>query len=635
MGHRVGEFAGTGGRFFFRHILHISSAVPIRQKKILPIGRTPMFRRRYNRNMALLFVSIVFPFLSLAQVAVPKDPRNLTDAQRDFSQEYIHSNKGQRMMNEGCLLGANPELNENELKIFTESLQSGKLSEEQKAMKLKGDALCTGQTEGSAFGLSEPVMKKVSMMWTMVMGAGGGGGMSMRNLKQEASKARGALEAARESGADNVEGLQADADNAREEYDKHGENKRSDYCRYIPMGVESLAAFEQQTTNAHIVNHTGLHDSPQYASIMKMARHYDSRSGNAKVLSTGWGVTAGCYATMMATGGGLMELNPTKGWKNYLKLGASAFMAMYYGKMIGIHGNRADHMRKLAKSLPKRGDCNPITDRNCYCMEPASKGDRNYLHYCGNFGLGQKTAPNRQRSKIRRSCIDADTKVDPKCHCVARDNCLDDGFDVLFQGTTFPQGIDPSFMEDIKKLSKGTFQENHVASVEGGNKHATSALKVFEGLVKKVPKDRPLSSEEQRDVAVLKSFGLPKLMARALSLYRPSKAEQKAAENFLSSRMQNSHLPTRNPTNRNRAIKGRTRGQNLKNSNRKKSREDFSNPFAGLLKNKKKSFPKQAGKILTYAEISQNQAGVHTQDRHSLFEIISRRYKISAEERLR
>ena len=582
--------------------------------------------------MALLFVSVVFPFLSLAQVAVPKDPRNLTDAQRDFSETYIHSNKGQRMINEGCLLGANPDLSEEELKKLTESLQSGKLSEEQKAMKLKGDALCTRQTKGSAFGLNEGVVRKASQMWTMVMGVGGGGGMSMKNLKQEASEARKALNEAQESHADNIDKLQTDADKAQEQYDKHGENKRSDYCRYIPIGVESLAAFEQQTTNAHIVNHTGLHENPQYAQMMKVARHYDSRSGNAKVLSTGWGVTAGCYATMMATGGGLMNLSFTKGWKNYLKLGASAFMAMYYAKMIGIHGNRADHMRKIARSLPKRGDCNPITDRNCYCMEQASKGDHNYLHYCGNFGLGQKKAPNSQRSKIRGACIDADTKVDPQCHCVAQDNCLDDGFDILFQGTTVPQRIGPSFMSDLKKLSQGTFQENHASSVEAGNKHAASALSVFQDLVKKIPKDRPLSREERRDVGILKSFGLPKSAVRALALYRPSKAEENAAQKFLSSRVQNARIPTENVKNRSRTIRGRKGGQNLRNSNRKKRQEDFSNPFAKLLK--KKSSPSHSSKILSYAEKSRNTADVHTQDNLSLFEIISRRYKVSIEERI-
>ncbi len=589
-----------------------------------------MFRKRYNRGMVALVLSIVFlPFLSSAQkVGAPRNSQNLIDAQRDFAQRFSHGKKGQRIINEGCLLGANPDLSEKELNKLTGALKSGQLSEEQKRIKSKGDALCQAQGENKVFGINEKMMQTVSYMWTLVMGIGGGD-MSMRNLKQEASDAKKTLETAKEQGVTNVEKLEADADKAQERYNKHGENKRSDLCRYIPMGVENLAKFQQQTTNAHIVNHTGLHNNLQYAQMMRVARHYDSRSGNAKLLSAGWGVAASCYATMMAMGGGVMEFNPTKGWKNYLKLGASSFMALYYAKMISINGNRARHMRKVARSLPKIGDCNPITDRNCYCTEPSSKAYSEYFQYCDNFGLGRKKTPGRQKVKVRRACINADTTVDPQCRCVAQDNCLDDGFDVLFENTTSPGETGPTFVGSLRELSKGRFNENLPAAAEIGKKHAARTLDVFQGRVKNIPKDRPLSVEEQRNAENLQTFGLPKFTSRALALYRPSNAEKNTARKFLSSVTEKYRVPTKKLENHNRTIK---KGPMPKSSNRKKRRESFSNPFSNLLK--KKSSPDHSGKILSYAEKSQNTASVHSRKDISLFAIISRRYKISALNRI-
>ena len=541
------------------------------------------------------------------------DQHNITDADRDLSRNYIHQLKGQRLINEGCLAGGNPDVSLSELKKPT------------KEMEALANELCGGQAKGKAFGLDEQTLKMVSKMWTLVIGAGGGGsGFRMKNLKDEANKATAELESAKEAGMD-TEQLQGHADQASNRYEKHGENKKTDYCRYIPIGTESLATFQQATTNTHIVEHTHLHDAPQYAQIMRVARHYDARSANAKILTAGWGATAGCYATMMATSGGLMELSPSKGWSNYLKLGASAFMAVYYGKMIGIHGNRAEHMRKIAKALPKRGDCNPITDRNCFCTEPASKGDPQYLKYCGHFGLVPKGAPDDKRNKVRQGCIDADAKADEKCHCIAQDNCLNDGFNVLFKGANLPETVSSSFLGDIKKLSQGNAQSSMAKMVSTGKKHAANALNFFKKHVDKIPTDRPLSQNERDEMATLQSLGLPRLVARALALHRPSQLEQEAARKYLdSSYKKKSNRLVKKGTGR--TIGGYSGGEGLR-ARKKRAREDMDNPFSKLLKKQNGKRPNV--KVLHYAEKSQQMTGVHHSSDISLFEIISRRYQIS------
>ena len=525
----------------------------------------------------------------------PIDPNNLTDNQRRSSQNFTHEKKQKRLISEGCLAGANPSLGEKELKELSQIIGSEDISPHQRKMISRGNDLCSGRMEAQAFGLGEPVVKMASKMWSLVMGVGGGRGMAMKNLGNE----------------------------AHEEVEQ-GENKQTDFCRYIPVGTEAVAAFQQRSTNNHIINSVHPKSDAQYATIMKAARMYDSRSDNTKALAVGWGLTTGCYTALMARSG--VELNPAKGWKNYLKLGASAFMTLYYTKMIGIHGNRASLMRKIAESLPKKGDCNPITDKNCYCMEETTKNDPKH---CMPFAHKKKVPPLQKKVAKRQACIDNQAKEDADCLCMAQKNCLDDGFEVVFQNGSLPGLSGTPFTSDLKGLSRGHVDTGKLSGLARAKKYATRGIRFLKDNVKEVPDDAPLSPGEKRQVRLLKNTGLPNLISRGLALHTPSAGEQWKAQGFGVGTM-----PARKSSRykRDGASAGRVLryegGEGLAPKKTRKSRGNDFNPYTKLLSGKRASKGRnQRGKTLSFAEKAHREAQVHRSPDVSLFALISRRYR--------
>ena len=522
--------------------------------------------------------------------------QDLTDAERQLSQDYTHEGKQRRIITESCLEKANPGLGSDGAKRLSTLVDSEDLSTHQKKMISRANDLCQGRMEAKAFGLGEGTVKMASKMWSLVMGLGGGGGMTMKNLN----------------------------DVAEEEPEE-----QSDVCRYIPVGTEAVAAFQQRTTNNHIINSVHPKNDAQYAAIMKAARMYDSQKDNTKVLTVGWGLTSACYTALMAKGG--VELNPVKGWQNYLKMGASTFMTLYYMKMIKIHGNRASIMRGIAESLPKRGDCNPVTDRNCYCTEETSRNDPKYEEYCAPFAQERKTAPLQKKVSRLQGCIDNRAKEDPSCRCMIQKNCLDNGFERVFQKGSLPGLSGTAFITDLKGLARGGVDTGEVTGLARAKKYAAKSIDFLKKNIKEIPDDAPLSPEEKRQVRILKNTGLPGLISRGLALHTPTANERWMAQGF-----NRANEGQRKSSSRSREKKGGTGkvltyegGEGLgPKRKRKRKGDDFSNPYAHLLGKKKGGKNSPQGKTLAFAQRAHEAAQVHRLPETSLFAIISARYRV-------
>ena len=407
----------------------------------------------------------------------------------------------------------------------------------------------------------------------------------------------------------------------KEPAEGEAQKEQSDYCRFIPMGTELVAQFQQRTFQAHIMQNSHPQDNVQYASLMKVARSYDSRSNRAKSQAVGWGVSSTCYGLMMAKGG--VELNPAKGWKNYLKLGASAFMTFYYSKLIGVHGKRAEAIRNLAKSLPGRGDCNPITDRDCYCTEPTTKYDPKYCH---PSALG-KGLPRQLKGTRREACIDGDAQADPTCECIAKDDCLDKGIDIVFSGADIPGAQASEFSRDLKGLTRGTLNTGDISNIAKAKKRAARAVSFLKENASDVPDDRPLSARERKQFITLKSMGLPAKIARGLALYKPSSLENAQAKKFTSSL---TSVPSKKMAaaaqNSMGVVEdyGKSRSKNKKRRRRSKTKE--ADPFAKFFGKNKRKAP-SSGRILSFVEQATDAASIHRKPETSLFTIISQRYR--------
>ncbi|MFG1514809.1 hypothetical protein ABMA71_09360, partial [Halobacteriovorax sp. ZH3_bin.1] len=68
--------------------------------------------------------------------------------------------------------------------------------------------------------------------------------------------------------------------------------------------------------------------------------------------------------------------------------------------------------------------------------------------------------------------------------------------------------------------------------------------------------------------------------------------------------------------------------------NKKKSKKKAVNPYAHLLKKKKKDNANASAEILDFSQRAQRNAGITKDKSSNIFEIISRRYRYSATKKL-
>ena len=538
------------------------------------------------------------------------DGLDLTDAQRLEARRFVHRGRAERLWGEGCLGAVGEDVREMGL--------SSK-EEEEKEIARRGRELCSGQAQASAgilFGMGqvdEGKVKMASKMYGMVMGLGGLGGLAGKEGTGEAIDAVSAERSA------NIDGAGGDGGEERGE--------RTDHCRHIAMGTEQVALLQQGISHGRAAEEVRKGD-PQHAAYLGMAQVYDSRAGESKSQAWGWGLTASCYAFLMSRGS--LDLNTKESWKNYLKLGASSALAYYYMQTRGIHRERARELRRIAESLPKRGDCNPLTDRACFCAEESSRQRPDYDQYCKGAATGSgKDVPSATKVRERRACIDGEAQADPDCSCVLRDDCLDKGYDVVFQGTSLPPGVGEEFARDLRGLARGGGPAAGSAGATGPGRRAADAARFFTDHVAEVPGDRPLTAAERKEMAAVESMGLPSLVARALALHRPSPEERKAARDHAS---RSARGAARGGGAREALAAAYGRSPAGRRARRKKTKDKFD-PLAKLMGRKAKAPP--SGRVLDFARRAERVSGVRPREGASLFAILSHRYQVSGLGRIR
>jgi hypothetical protein len=381
------------------------------------------------------------------------------------------------------------------------------------------------------------------------------------------------------------------------------------------MGTEMIAMSTQTQKNDQIMNTPMSEENQQKESLEKIKRTHEERAKTTKIQETGWGVTAGCYIAMAVYGSWQFDAKSTAKSVG-LKLAASAFLWDYFKEVRKEQENRAKKVQSLIDKLPTTGECNPVSERNCFCNEQSSQQDPLYSKYC----LPQAFRKHIAASANSISCLDNQMKDDPKCSCVATKTCYDEKFSKMLHKIPNSQAIASQILPAYKNLTNGQLKAGDLQGLNGSTNSAVR--KNLAKLSNKLSLTKKGLNSKQSNMAKLLSEKMPKAFARELALSKLSPKVNAKVAAFKSNLLSPSRLGSQTISKSNVLRFGRGKGLNKK-TKRKKS-VNF-----GLMKKFKKNEKKNA-KVMRFSERATRSAQISKRRENNIFDIISRRYKVTS-----
>ncbi len=394
---------------------------------------------------------------------------------------------------------------------------------------------------------------------------------------------------------------------------------KKDYCGLIPAATETIATFQQQATQANLGDIPTSQGTAQKDSLYKAARSHEARADGSKIQFTGYAAATACYPAQMAMSGGFS-------WSSGAKMVASGVLAFFYKSETDRYKQAAEFTKKVADELPGKGDCNPITQKDCFCLQPESKNYPEYTQTCVPAALQRKTTTTAGTAV---SCLDADGKTDSVCNCLKTSNCYDKTFTTQIQGLSFREGVGTAFAP-VASLTKGTLSDASVSAASSGLQSAMGKLRELDGQFA-----AGNETANVNDVKALQLAGLGPNLARKLASVAPGPNFQSDLAKINARYSGAIVLPAVSNTKGNSGddshiieFGGGTRS--------KKSGSSFD--FSKLMPGQKQA-AKASGQVLEYpsnAAVNNAMKGadINSDSSRSIFEIVSRRYQLSAPNRL-
>ena len=463
-------------------------------------------------------------------------------------------------------------------------LQQRRFVEECLEADSKTREACLGRSADPKFlGLSSETIRAASQAYSLILGAGVGGG-----LKKAPPKPKPEIK--------NPEGAPVKKQPSKED------QTEQDFCKYIAVGTETMATFQREMSNQEVSDMSQSADTNQQRSLYQIAKTHGDRAKTSKIQMRGWGATATCYAAMMAR-----PSISLKSVGNWAKLGAAGILTAFFKEEAEAHEKYEKLAKEVADKMPGVGDCNPVTERLCYCAQPETENDPQYC-------LSDLHKKKLAHGNSRMACLDSNGNIDQSCACIADNSCYDKRLREVFNfpGSTATQVSNA--IEPFDSMTKGQLPAGSVRGNVDANNSARNVKDLLTQLDSKIPESAP---------SVANDLGIPNKVMGAITRH-PLIAEASNSSNFNS---------RRSPIRRRRfnaskggkviELKG---GEGISNS----KDEGYKNPFSNIPGMKKKSRTASRGKVIHLMDKAQQKAQITQQSDRPIFEIISRRYKNSA-----
>ena len=403
-----------------------------------------------------------------------------------------------------------------------------------------------------------------------------------------------------------------------EEAAKEAEEKnKDDYCVLIGAGAEAVGLAMQQLSGKTISAPTG-GATEQKKALYKAARSHRDRAKTATIQAAGWGGTSACYGYMMTYGGASI-----KSKTNILKMAAAGLLTAFYFKERGAQNKYSDQVKGIADKLPNPGDCNPVTETDCYC---SLKANRNDPEHCVPYLHKKKLSSG---SILRVACVNDRLKADPNCQCAATDSCLDKTLKNEFVTSGGGSGfVRAPIGKEVTSLVRGELRGGSLSSSALGKNAGVNAF--FRKYKDKIPPVTSLDAAGERKASRLaEDFGLSAGLARHL-LAAPNPPGLSAAMAKFSGASSGKegagadNIPSRKGSGQVVRFQG---GDGLKGRRRRKdSSSGFD--FNKYLKAKRKKNSPKRGRILEFNRRAVSSAGLDKNPEKNIFRIISKRYML-------
>ncbi len=556
-----------------------------------------------SSTLALILTIWLLPKLLFAQTSIENETKlNTTLLNNASTSQQINPKAPTSFTNSGPNGGSNtPNLTDQEKQLsetFVDQAKANKIMKE----KCVGDmqAACAGQEpEHTTMGMNPMMIKMAAQAYASI---GALGGENIMPLKKDPSADAG------------KSGEAAKGDAAKGDAAKSGDKKEenaTDYCKYIPAATETFASFAQKQ---NVDQMTTKADTSQKEALLKAAKSHDSRAEQAQIQAYGWFGGAACYAQGALTG------QFAKNTSLIVKLGASTFLGAFYQGEVSANKEYADKTRMIANSMPNKGDCNPITQNECYCSTPEYANDQTYC----KAQIEKRTTPS-SFSKV--ACTNDKLQIDPSCQCDKTNTCVEKLIEN--QGGADLQmgmGFTNSPYRAITSLAHGKLETSTINGT-AANKTAAIARQALKDLASRLPSNNaPLNPSLKPMVDTLVAKGIPSNVARLMAENAPSGSSVNSAMSKFNGMGAGPSMASYSNGGGNNVLDF-SGGNGLGTSGRGEDKKNGSDDILGKFASNKGAVAN--GKIIEFAQKAQNQASQITKSDRPLFEIISLRYQIS------
>jgi hypothetical protein len=401
-----------------------------------------------------------------------------------------------------------------------------------------------------------------------------------------------------------------------------GEDKMDDYCKYIAIGTEAIAMVMQTAAQSNLGDIEPDNPNAQTEALYQSKRSMEERAKNAEFQTFGWGATSLCYGMMMVN----IWTKGFNSWTIIAKFAGSALVTVYQVGVMMTNREYANKLGIIIAKMPKPGDCNPHTQRQCFCSQPETEKDPTY---CMPPGIA-RTPAGANFTKV--ACLDRKMKPDPACQCAMSNDCFDITHMSMVNGISFGEGAQEAMFDPMKQIARGTIPTTNLGSGDLGNRAARKVKDLLNKYDQKLsPFSSLLNSNSQAQAKELAAFGLTKNAAIAVAVQRRSDPKFKSNLAAISAPSQvYAKANTRGVTS---GFFKATGGTGF--GNKASSSGDRENPMAKLFdKNKKGEAQGVTSKIIGLAEKAEQNAGISQHTEVDIFQIISRRYQLSGWKRV-
>ena len=387
-------------------------------------------------------------------------------------------------------------------------------------------------------------------------------------------------------------------------------------CQYIAVGTEAAGTLMQQMGQQEISSQMNEGDTNQKKLLYGASNSHEQRASTAQFQGVGYGATAGCFAFNTAK-------NPSPG--NILKAAASGFLATFYLTESKRQQDYADKVKAIAEGLPGKGDCNPITEKECYCAQPETQNDPDH---CQAYLHDKKIA----QDSYRVPCIDGNLGPDMKCTCVGDNDCFDKKYFTEIDAPGFSDFLSNGFGNEFAGMANGELKGGSLSSTSAARAaKANRLLRNINKLAEENEESSPLSAKQKQQTKVAEDMGIPGPVARLLARQPVTPAVKaniaKLRKGGIGKGFKKYNYARGN--NRKNNVLRFDGGRGLAS---KKSRNN--NSFQRTMPKKGKRSP-AANKAMSFAMAkAAEEAEINKRPDTVIFEIISRRYQSSAWRRL-